>query len=237
MVSKRTVKTWQIVILVLIAAAAIRVLVVMRQRQKPVTLGRPQPATAPPLNREAYVVPKKLHISSLKSAQQLKGQPVWTQEGYRYTVYQLANGKADFTHSVGMLLPLQKIDIKDVMTATVPGSAKQIVAVFDQDGKTYAVPIGTESGGDVQIYADEMFFYEDPRDLYNFWPADVWDAISRHEVQKGMNEYQVAFAVGMGTPESGGDASQKIVHYPNGGKPLVVTYQNGRVASVKAGQS
>ncbi len=236
MAEKKTVRIVQIIILVAIVAAAIRVVVIMRQREKPVAMGRPQPVAAPPLNREAYVVPKKLYISTLKSAQQLTKQPVWVREGYRYTVYPFADGKADFKHPAGMLLPIQKIQIKDVTTGAAPGAPKQVLAVFEQDGKPYAVPIGTDSGGNLQIYADEMFFYEDPHELYNFWPADVWDAIGKHEVQKGMNEYQVAFAVGMGTPESGGDAEAKTVHYPNGGKPLVVTYRNGKAVVITQAQ-
>ena len=238
MASPKKIRIVQIAILVLIVLAAIRLVVVMRQRrEKPIVMGRAQPTNGPPLNREAYVVPKKLHILSLKSAQQLTKEPVWVQEGYRYTVYPFAHGVADFKHPAGMLLPIQKIQIKQVTTGSAPGSGKQVLAVFEQDGKDYAVPIGTESGGDVQIYADEMFFYEDPHELYNFWPKETWEAIERHEVQKGMNEYQVAFAVGMGTPEAGGDASQRTVHYPNGGKPLVVTYQNGKAVTVKQGQS
>lgn len=234
---RKTTRTVQIIFVVLIAAAAIRLLFVMRNRhEKPIVMGRQQTAAAP-LNREAYVVPKKLYIGSLKSAQQLTKQPVWVKEGYRYTVYPFSHGAADFKRPAGMLLPIQKIQIKDIATGAAPGSPKQVLAVFDQDGKEYAVPIGTESAGDAQIYADEMFFYEDPHELYNFWPADVWDAINKHEVEKGMNEYQVAFAVGMGTPESGGDASQKTVHYPNGGKPLVVMYQNGKAVNVKQAQS
>jgi len=49
-----------------------------------------------------------------------------------------------------------------------------------------------------------------------------------------MNELQADFAVGMGVPDPGG-SSEKIVRYPNGGKPLVVTYQDGKAVEVKAG--
>ena len=134
-----------------------------------------------------------------------------------------------------MLLPIQKIQVKSVTTAKLPNyEFKQVLAVFDQDGNSYAVPIGTE-GESFNIYADEMFFYEDPRELYNFWPADIWQAIERHEVTKGMNEYQAAFAVGMGVPEQSSSATQKTVKYPNGGKPLVVTYQNGKAINITPG--
>src|SRR5512133_2808459 len=99
MASKKTVRFLQILFVVLIIAAAVRLIVVMRQRQKPVTMGKAQPTNAPPLNREAYVVPRKLYISSLKSAEQLTQQPVWVKEGYRFTGYPFAGAKADFKHS------------------------------------------------------------------------------------------------------------------------------------------
>ncbi len=232
MASKQTIRLFQVFFLVLIVAAAIRVIVIMRER-KTATSETPKSA-APPLNREAYVVPKKLYISSMKSAQQLTQQAVWVKEGYRYTVYPYANHAVDFKHSAGMLLPIQKLQIKDVVSVAAPGS-RQVVAVFDQDGKAYAVPIGIQEGSDFTFYADEMFFYEDPHQLFNFWTPETWQAIERHEVTKGMNEYQVAFAIGMGTPQAGGDASQKTVTYPNGGKPLVVTYQNGKAIDIKPG--
>lgn len=231
MASKKSLRIVQIAFAILILVALVR-LVVILQKRKPGQVEIAKPAAAPPLNREAYVVPKRLYISSLKSAQQLTQQPVWTKEGFRYTVYPFANNVADFKRPAGMLLPLEKLQIKDVVSVAGPRS-RQIVAVFDQEGKTYVVPIGLQEGSDFTFYADEMFFYEDPRELYNFWPKETWDAIERHEAQKGMNEYQVAFAIGMGTPLAGGDSSQKTVVYPNGGKPLAVTYQNGRAIIVK----
>jgi hypothetical protein len=235
MASKKTARALQLLFLVLLVAAAVRLIVVMRQRAEPGRVLVAVTVTPRPLNREAYVVPKKLHISSLKSAAQLTQQPVWVKEGYRYTVYPYASRTADFKHPAGMLLPLQKIQIKDVATAAAPGDKNRtVLAIFDQDGKTYAVPIGLESGSDVTFYADEMFFYEDPRELYNFWTAETWDAIGRHEVTNGMNEYQAAFAVGMGIPEPG-DSSSKTVKYPNGGKPMIVTFQKGRAIDIKPG--
>ena len=232
MASKKSLRIIQLLLVVLIVVAAVRFVAIMRGRAK-TGVENPKPAAAPPLNREAYVVPKKLYISSLKSAQQLTKQPVWVKEGYRYTVYPFANHAADFKHPAGMLLPLEKLQIKDVVSVPAPKN-RQVVAVFDQDGKAYAVPIGLQEGSDFTFYADEMFFYEDPHDLYNFWPKETWEAIERHEAQKGMNEYQVAFAVGMGVPEAG-ESAIKTVRYPNGGRPLVVTYQNGHVIDIKAG--
>jgi len=115
------------------------------------------------------------------------------------------------------------------------GNRRQVMATFQKEGKSYAVPIGFENEGQYKIYSDEIFYVEDPHDLYKHWPADVWQAIAQHEVKPGMDELQADFAVGMGVPDQGGGPDEKTVRYPNGGKPLVVSYRGRKVTEVKAG--
>jgi hypothetical protein len=50
-----------------------------------------------------------------------------------------------------------------------------------------------------------------------------------------MNEMQADFAIGMGIPDAGDTSYQKTVHYPNGGSPLIVVYQDGKAAEIKPG--
>ncbi len=188
-------------------------------------------------NPDYYVVPKKLHPYDLKSANQITQQPVWVKEGYRYTYYPY-NGPArrtDFGHEAGLLLPIERLEIKSVETETSPGGRRQMMAVFEKDGKSYSVPIGFESDGQYKIYSDEIFFIEDPHELYKHWAPDVWQAVEQHEVKPGMNEMQADFAVGMGVPDTGNSSSEKTVRYPNGGKPLVIFYRDGKAAEIKAG--
>jgi hypothetical protein len=190
-------------------------------------------------NADYYVSPKKLYPYDLKTAKQLEQQPVWVKEGYRYTYYHYdaAAKHVDFAHEAGLLLPIERLAIKDVVTAMPAGvgQRRQVMAVFQQEGKSYAVPIGFEADEQYKIYSDEMFYIEDPRDLYKHWPADVWQAVEAHEVKPGMNEMQADFAVGMGVPEAGDTSYEKIVRYPNGGKPLVIIYHNGKAAEIRNG--
>lgn len=188
-------------------------------------------------NADYYVNPKKLHPYDLKSARSLMDQPVWAKEGYRYTYYHYdaASKHVDFTHDAGLLLPIEKLEIKDVVTAKPagPGQRLQVMAVFQKDGKNYAVPIGFEADEQYKIYSDEMFFVEDPHDLYKHWPSDVWQAVEQHQVRPGMNEMQADFAIGMGVPDAGSSTEEKTVRYPNGGRPLVVVYHEGKAAEIK----
>jgi hypothetical protein len=191
------------------------------------------------LNADYYVTPKKLHAYDLKSAQQLTVEPVWVKVGYQLTYYPYNSKrrKTDFGHEAGLLLPLQKLAIESVVTdesPRVPG-AKEVMAVFSLDGKSYAAPIGVEKGSDFKIYTDEAFFLEDPRDLYKHWPADVWQKIDVHEVQAGMSELQASFAIGLGIPEGSGDYGSRTLHYANGGKPLVITFENDKAVDIKPG--
>jgi hypothetical protein len=190
-------------------------------------------------NADYYVNPKKLYPYDLKSAKQLTQQAVWVKEGYRYTYYgyEPAGKRVDFGHEAGTLGPIEKLAITDVVVASnrVAGQPKQVVATFQKEGKPCAVPIGYESDSEYKIYSDEMFFIEDPRDLYKHWSADVWQAVEHHQVKPGMNEMQADFAIGMGVPDAGDTSYQKTVHYPNGGNPLVVVYQDGKAAEIKKG--
>jgi len=189
-------------------------------------------------NADYYVMPKKLHPYDLKSAQQLTQQPVWVKEGYRYTYYRYVPvvKSVDFAHEAGLLGPIERLDIKDVMAVPAPGGRKQVVATFEKDQHSFAVPVGFESeDGQYKIYSDEMFYVEDPHDLYKHWPPDIWQAVAQHEVKPGMNELQADFAVGMGVPDAGASSAEKTVRYPNGGKALVVVYSGGKAVEVKAG--
>src|SRR5579862_10039516 len=102
--------------------------------------------TAPPLNPDYYVTPKKLYPFDLKSAQQLTQQPVWVKEGYRYTYYRYVPvvKTVDFKNEAGMLGPLERLEIKDVIAVAAPGGRKQVVALFDKDGHSFAVPVGLD---------------------------------------------------------------------------------------------
>jgi hypothetical protein len=227
----------QIAMVAAIALAAARAGYTLYQRH--VTKIEDAKKQGPPLNPDYYVIPKKLYPYDLKSVQQLTKQPVWVKEGYRstYYPYDASRHRSDFSHEAGTLLPIEKLQIKNVVTDISPGSAdqRQLMAVFEKDDKTYAFPIGSVKGSEYQIYSDEMLYIEDPHQLYKHWPADTWAAIDRHEVKPGMNEIQVDFAIGMGVPERSDNASFKTVNYPNGGKPLKITYRDGKAVEIKPG--
>ena len=241
MMSEEAKKRIQIALALAVVVAGVRAGYILYERHEDYLAAQKQAQAknAGYSNADYYVAPRKLYPFDLKSAKQLMQQPVWVKEGYRYTYYpyDAARKRSDFAHEAGLLLPIERLEIKDVVTNTPPGagSRRQVMAVFQKDGKSYAVPIGFEAEGQYKIYSDEMFFVEDPHELYKHWPADVWQAVAQHEVKPGMNELQADFAVGMGVLDGGSSSSERTLRYSNGGKPLVVIYRDGKAVEVRPG--
>jgi hypothetical protein len=230
-------KKLQIFMAAAILIAGGRAAYVVYERHEAALDRTPKQETA--LKADYYVTPKKLYPYDLKSARQLMEQPVWVKVGYQITYYpyDAARKKTDFAHEAGTLLPLQKLAIEDVVTgvsAQAPG-VKQVLAVFSLEGKSYAVPIGAEKDGEFKIRSDDMFFVQDPHELYRHWPAEVWQKVDAHEVQAGMSELQCSFAIGLGIPEGSGDYGSRTLHYANGGKPLVISFEDDKAVEIKAG--
>jgi hypothetical protein len=223
----------QLVLVVALLVSATRLGYILYERhENAIEHARQQP---PPLNPDYYVTPKKFYLYDLKSARQLLGQTVWAKVGYAYTYYPYDARRVDFSHEAGKLLPLEKVLIKDVITDTSPEAPaeRQIMAVFENSGKTYAFSIGSVKSDDYKFYADDMLFIQDPHDLYKHWPGDVWDAIDKHQVKNGMSELQADFAIGLGIPDKSGDPGNRTVNYPNGGTPVSVIYRDGKAAIIK----
>jgi hypothetical protein len=228
----------QLVLVLAMILAAIRVAWIFYERHE--ESATPAKTEAPPLNPDYYVIPKKLYPYDLKTArQQLTSQSAWVKVGYYYPYYpyESANHRVDMAHEAGKLLPLEKLDLKDVFLQPSAGGEHQVMAVFEQDGKKFATAVGNEKSGDYKFYCNDMLFFEDPHQLYKHWPAEVWQAIDQHQVKPGMSELQANFAIGIGLMEQGGDETDKTLDYPDGGKPLVVNYHSGKAIVVKPGKN
>ena len=236
----------QIILLAFVALAGLRVFLIYRARNAPA----PAPKAAQPnpnFSADDYVVPTQVHSSDLKSAKEdLGGKTVWVKAGNQVSYYPYAGGRVDFKHAAGLLPPLEKLAIANVVQASAPDAkseevapgvrvrAQQVMVVFHPAGedKTYAAPIGGSRGGDYTFYINETFFFEDPHQLYKHWPQDVWNAIDQHQVKPGMNELQVALAIGAGVPQGSGDFGNRTLRFDNNGHPVNVTFERNRVTEV-----
>ena len=185
---------------------------------------RPALERAKPAERKIpadyYVYPPKSYVSDAESAERnLTGKPLWVKEGYRW--------KAD--PADGLLSPLEKIVPTKIVTR-----GDDVLLEFERDGRPVRLPI---SAGP-RFFVDDIFFLKDPRELYNHWPAEVWQKIARHDVEVGMTEHQVAFSAGAGSlVRASGDQTVRVIEYTlreSAGLPrLRVTFRDGVAEQVE----
>ncbi len=234
-ISPQTRNRIQLVLLIALAAAAIRLAIILYERH--VENAPPPPVAEKPLDPDYYVVPQKLYAYDLKSAEKgLAGHAVWVRDGYRITYYRFDGRHSDLKHEAGLLGPIERLQIAQVVLDASPARGQQqVMAVFSKEGRSYAFPVGAVKGQDYNLYIDDLLYIQDPHQLYQHWPPETWQAIERHEVKPGMNELQTGFALGVGYLHGSGLGSSRTLTYPNGGQPLVVTFENGKAVDIQPG--
>lgn len=245
-------KRLSITILVFVIAGGAEVAYLMWSRRD---TSEPKKQEVYSSNQDDYVTVRKIVPYNLESAKkELAGKSVWVKIGNEipYYHYDGASHSVNFSREAGLLPPLDKLDVKDVVLARKPVSLKpgqvavvqkEIMLVFARPGEPglFATSIGTNTGDDYTFVVsnagvNDLFFFEDPHGLYKHWPADVWSAVDQHQVKQGMNELQATFAVGNPDKSDSDKTGDRTVEFPNAGKPLTVTFEKGKAVKVEQGK-
>jgi hypothetical protein len=237
-------KTWQKVglfTLLVLIIFAIRIYFIYRERHSPGV--QPQRVAEQQLTRDDVVQPRKMYIDSLESAKALDGKTVWVQAGYSLDYYPYAAHRVEFAHRAGFLPGAQALAIQDIITEKAPANLatrvplgdKQVFAVFTMpnDPQEYATAIGFIKGGDSTYFCDQVFYYDDPRQMYNYWGPKIWAAIDQHQPIVGMNELQTAMALGVVQQSESSDIGNRTVDYDAGDKKWSVTFEKDKATTIK----
>ena len=239
-------KPWKIVVIptsIMLVIAAIYMFSVWKKRQNPgvVKQGEEQKLTADDIAVVRMQFPS--HFEDLKDEE---GKSLWMKNGYTMPYFPYSGGKVDFKKRVGVIAPLQKLEVKKAIKESVPADiddgishgSKQAMYVFTMpnDTKEYATPVGALEGDQEQYFSDMLYFYDDPHTIYTNWPKDTWAAVDAHQPKQGMNELQTRLAVGLkiqtDNPRAEGN---RTVTYDADGKKWTVKFVNDRAASVQGG--
>jgi hypothetical protein len=233
--------------LVFLAVVGVRVGMIYRERNAP-----EKPMAAPAREKLAdddLVYLKKKRQSSMADTKELVGQPLWVSAGGQMDYYPASGKHVDYSKTVGTLLGAQKLDIKGFTeqvapksaTHRIPGGDRQVLMLFslpdsDAPTKEYGVPVGYHEAGQYTFYLDEIFFYDDPHELYKHWGPEIWKAVDSHQVILGMNERQVQMALGQVSKSLSKDYGNRLVIYANLGRPFAVTFVQNKVTAFRPDQ-
>ena len=189
---------------------------------------------------------KSEHPMSLKDEKDLKGRTLWVSAGGQMDYYPYNGRSVDYDHSRGVLLGVEKIQVRDAVEQAAPKKAafripqgdKQVLLVFTKDGdsKMYAVPVGDREAGSYNLLTDQIFFYDDPHRLFAHWGPEIWKAVDEHRAIPGMNERQVQTALGQISTPHGDKIGDRIVEYDDQGHPKMVTFMGGKATRIDNGR-
>jgi hypothetical protein len=245
-------KIWQKVALLTLFVALVagaRVYFVWKSRQDPGVMVRKgeEPRR---LSEDELAVMKLLYLSSFSDAKDhLEGKTVWIKAGYALPYYPYSGGTVQFAKRIGVLPAAEKLDIAKLVKAVapakednrVPHGSRQYFAVFtlagNPDGKPgeFAAPIGFAQGDQETLLCDQLFYYDDPKTIYDNWPKPVWDAVAAHTPTVGMTENQARMAAGIMLESDSTSEGNRTVTYHAGDKNWTVRFANGVATQVKAG--
>lgn len=233
-------KNIQISLIAFIIIAIARVGFIFYERNHVPEVQKPQPSSSSSykITLDDYVTPRKLYPYDLKSAREVVGKTVWVRSGNEcpYYPYSTATHSVSVKGMAGLLAPLENLEVKDVVVQNVHGQ-KQVMAIFVKAGSPdeYGVAVGKVSDGSYDFFINDVFFIEDPHQLYSHWPADVWDAIDHRQVKIGMNERQAALALGTNIRATAGDYGNRTVQYIIGKQSTMVSFSDNKAVSVEPG--
>jgi len=213
------------------------------------TPAKQKAATDEALPLDDLVYLKKMLPDSMKDMKAMDGKTVWVSAGGQLDYYPYVGHRVEYGKTAGTLLGAQRMILKDAVeqvapkaaTFRIPGGDRQVLEVFTLPDSTkptteYGVPVGYRQDGQYTMYADEIFFYDDPHVLYKHWGPVIWKAVDDHQVILGMNERQVELALGQVSKSLSKDYGNRLVVFSNLGKPMAVTFVKNKVTAFRADQ-
>ena len=190
---------------------------------------------------------KKQRPDSLADERTLIGKTVWVSAGGQLDYYVDKGKHVDYAHPVGTLLGATPLLVKDIFeqkapstgdaVARIPAGQRHVLLAFTLPNSAapkteYATPVGDFDNGLYTLLNDEIFFYDDPHQLYSHWGSAAWQHIDKHEVVPGMSENQAMMALGQVMKPSSDNTGDRDVTYDNNAHPVVIEFVKNKAVKI-----
>jgi hypothetical protein len=233
---------------VLLLAVAIRVGLIYKANHEDGPVIK-KAAEAPPMSDDDAVMYnlRKLRPDSLKDVRDLTGKTIWVSAGGQMDYYHDTGNHVDYAHPVGILLGAVPMLVKGVFEQVAPKSGRAVARIgpgerhvlvaftlpkSDTPTALYATPVGYYDAGHYTLYDDQLFFYDDPHELYKHWGEEMWSHIDKHEAVLGMSENQAMMALGEVIDPRGDKPGDRTVYFDNNTHPVAIEFVNGKAARI-----
>ena len=230
--------------LITLAIGGIYLFSVWKHRQNPGVIG--QKDANDTLSKDDLAVVRAFFPQHFEDTQRLEGTTVWMKNGYTISYFPYVGGHVEFAKRVGVIPPVQPLEIKKIIKAAVPADvddgighgSRQVVRGLCAAGRRMgcmpcrSAPLTERRNS---ITATCCSYYDDPHKIYDYWPKDVWAAIDAHQVKPGMSELETRLAIGQNMHPDSQTEGDRTVTYDQDGKTWTVTFVKDRATEIKGG--
>ena len=243
-------KKLQISLLVFIVIAGIRVGFILYARRD--TGGGPKkPETTYSSNMDDYVTPHKIFPYNVESAKkELVGKPMWVKTGnvLPYYPYDAATHTVNFKRQAGLLPPVAKLQVKDVVLARDAAPLKSARSrlcrrrswrsLRKRETQELLPPRSVQIPATITPSTQTTISFSRTHiNSINTGQPMSWSAIDQHQAKQGMSELQASFALGTNMSASEGDYGNRTIEFANAGKPVTVTFEKNKATTVTQGKA
>jgi hypothetical protein len=190
---------------------------------------------------------KQERPDSLADQRTLIGKTVWVSAGGQLDYYLDKGNHVDYAHPVGTLLGASPLLIKGVFEEKAPATGRAVFRIaagqrhvllaFTMPKSTdptalYATPVGNYDNGSYNFVNDQVFFYDDPHQLYSYWAPAIWSDIDQHKAVLGMSENQAMMALGQVMKPDSDNMGDRTVVYDNLDHPVTITFIHNKAVTI-----
>jgi hypothetical protein len=234
---------------ILVVAIGVRVGLIYKANHEQVPVKK-NPYADIKVDPDDNVFLKKERPDSLADERTLIGQTVWVSAGGQLDYYLDKGNHVDYAHPVGTLLGATPLLIKAVFEQKAPATGPAVLRIApgqrhvllaftlpaSTDPRTlYATPVGNFDNDAYTLMNDQIFFYDDPHQLYKYWGPAIWAHIDKHEAVLGMSENQVMMALGQVMKPDSDNTGDRTVIYDNLGHPITITFVHNKAVTITPG--
>jgi hypothetical protein len=211
---------------------------------------RAQPAPSRKIDADDLVFLKKQRPDSLKDERELIGKTIWVSAANQMTYYVDTGKHVDYAKPMGLLQGAEPLIVKEVFEEKAPATGRAVMRIAagekhvllgftmpksSDPQKLYAVPVGNYDASGYNFFTDEIFFYDDPHELYKHWGTAMWQHVDKHEAALGMSENQAMMALGQVITPHGDATGNRSVTYDNDGHPVTIEFENNKAVKITPG--
>lgn len=198
----RPICQWRVLVLIYMILFVGRIGYLWYERSRPLKLPASRQVALRKVDPDYLVIIPRFRVVDLADAQTLNGKTLWVKSGYRVEFLLLDHKRQRFCDTVHLCLPpMTEIQVSRVFEwPDASKRSREVLLGVVREGKEYAVRIGRfdEQLGIYRFDLDDLFYLQNPRQLYSHWTAETWLNVEAHQVKPRMTYAQVALSLGNG---------------------------------------